>query len=854
MSRLSLLTSLASPTRPWTGEWCFISSLTRSRDLGATYEDVKEAEEQLADMPLDKCVKVLTQVRKMHQYDQNFPGELLDQINEFLDNPDVLANPDKHATLIHQMRLEALLVTNNSPYAMVRGVVDNFDDPTLPSLTFRVWFIGIIFVGIGAFINQLFDIRQPPVSVSSDVGQLLAFPFGKLLAKILPKKSVTLFGRSFSFNPGPFNRKEHMLITIMCTIGFTKPYTTNIVLVQALPQYFNQAYARTFSYQILNTLGSNFVGYGLAGMARRFIVYPSFCVWPASLSTLALNKAFHTDDSNPLPGPFKRFYYMSRMRFFLQSFGAMFIWYWFPAYIFQALQYFNWMAWIAPNNVKYTALVGVENGLGLNPWPTFDFNFANSLYIPLVLPFFVNASQAVGMFVSLWMIIGFWFTNAFNTAYLPINSNATFNNKGKKFNVTMIVDDLGKFVVDKYQNYSEPYMAAGNVTLYFWFFAAYSSTFSYVLLYHRHEIAGGFKGFVRSFKKSLGRGNIDEDEDLDLGEDIHYRLMQQYKEVPEWWYLCVLLAALGLGIAGVAAYDTGVTPAVVVFGIIMAFIAVVPIGLVKAVTGMEITLNVLAEFIGGSIIPGDALAMNYFKMYGYITCAHALSFCNDLKMAHYSKIPPRHTFVTQLAATLVGTLVTTAIFNFQMSFRDVCTPDAAFGMTCPGVNTFFTASIFWGLLSPHRIFGNNGRYRTLLIGFPVGLVLPIIQYFLLKKFPKVKVFRYIHAPMICAGALGWAPYNMSYMIATLYISWISWRFVKPRWIGFWSKYNFVLSAAWSSSIAICSIIIFFGTAIPEKEIEWWGNSPSTGCLKGYGCPLWELPEKGYFGGDKGTYQ
>ncbi len=34
-------------------------------------------------------------------------------------------------------------------------------------------------------------------------------------------------------------------------------------------------------------------------------------------------------------------------------------------------------------------------------------------------------------------------------------------------------------------------------------------------------------------------------------------------------------------------------------------------------TGIEITLNVLAEFIGGMIVEGNALAMNFFKSYGY---------------------------------------------------------------------------------------------------------------------------------------------------------------------------------------------------------------------------------------------
>lgn len=35
----------------------------------------------------------------------------------------------------------------------------------------------------------------------------------------------------------------------------------------------------------------------------------------------------------------------------------------------------------------------------------------------------------------------------------------------------------------------------------------------------------------------------------------------------------------------------------------------------------------------------------------------ALLFCNDLKLAHYIKIPPRHTFVCQITATLVNTFI-----------------------------------------------------------------------------------------------------------------------------------------------------------------------------------------------------
>jgi hypothetical protein len=211
-------------------------------------------------------------------------------------------------------------------------------------------------------------------------------------------------GQEHSLNPGPFNRKEHMLITIMANVAFNTPYTGYTIFVQALPIYFNQAYAFGFGYQILSTIAANFMGYGLAGLTRRFIVWPSWCIWPNSLSTLALLKAFHTESNEPVRGPFGRMYSWSREKYFMIMFGAMFMLvpclqtgvlltrssYWFfPGFIFGALATFNWISWIAPHNKVLNSIVGSNNGLGLNPFPTFDYNVSTFAFTPLVIPLFV---------------------------------------------------------------------------------------------------------------------------------------------------------------------------------------------------------------------------------------------------------------------------------------------------------------------------------------------------------------------------------------------------------------------------------------------------------------------------------
>lgn len=62
--------------------------------------------------------------------------------------------------------------------------------------------------------------------------------------------------------------------------------------------------------------------------------------------------------------------------------------FWFPSYIFTALSTFSWMTWISPNNIHLTAVTGMSGGVGLNPWPTFDWNNLTVWLTPLTIPTF----------------------------------------------------------------------------------------------------------------------------------------------------------------------------------------------------------------------------------------------------------------------------------------------------------------------------------------------------------------------------------------------------------------------------------------------------------------------------------
>lgn len=502
------------------------------------------------------------------------------------------------------------------------------------------------------------------------------------------------------------------------------------------------------------------------------------------------------------------------------------------------------MTWIAPNNVNLAIITGMNNGIGINPIPTFDWNIVtfDTSQSPLVLPFFFWWNAFIGITIAGFVVVSLWYTNTYNTGYLPINTPRVFDHFADYYNVSRAIDHRGIFDAVKYEAYSPPFLSAGYLTVYLFFFAIYTSVLTWTFLYHRHEVAAGFKNLFRR-----GQRNV-------LHADVHNRLMAAYPECPEWWYFLVLLASIGVSLGAILGWPTYTSAGVVFYGIALCLVFIVPIGIVNAITGFEITLNVLAEFIGGAWNQGNALGMNYFKAFGYVTASHTLRFSKDLKLAHYAKIPPRHTFAGQMVATLVASFVAASILNFQMTeIPGVCTATQKDHYTCPGINQFFTAAVLWGTVGPTKVFGKGGMYTALLAGFPIGVLVPLAVYFARKRFPRSRFLRDLHPPALFYGAIYYAPYNMSYLWPGVVLSYFSHIWLKTRHTAFWAKYNYALSAAFSSGVAIAAIVIFFALQMQHVDLKWWGNEVIVKGCEGDACVRKVLGDGEYFGPRMGDF-
>ncbi len=119
-------------------------------------------------------------------------------------------------------------------------------------------------------MNVLLYEHYLQVSITSPVVQLIAYPLGTAWAKFMP--NARIFGAQL--NPGPFNKKEHTLITMMAAAGTTISYAISILIAQQI--FYGQAWG--WGFQILLIMSTQAMGFGLAGVMRRFLIWPAAMV------------------------------------------------------------------------------------------------------------------------------------------------------------------------------------------------------------------------------------------------------------------------------------------------------------------------------------------------------------------------------------------------------------------------------------------------------------------------------------------------------------------------------------------------------------------------------------------------
>lgn len=271
----------------------------------------------------------------------------------------------------------------DSPYPEVRAAVRNYDED-VPCNTIRAWTIGLILVVVGASMNTLFSLRAPSIGLGALVAQIISWPMGHGWAKVMPTRKFRTFGIPWSLNPGPFNIKEHAIIVVMASVSFSVAYATDIILAQKV--FYKQDFG--IPWQLMLTISTQSLGYGIAGMMRKFLVYPASMIWPGNLVSVTLMNAMHEQNAKPDPtvigGRMPRYYWFGLITL------CSFFYYFIPGFLAQFLSSFAFVTWIAPNNPVVNQLFGYSTGLSFLPI-TFDWTqISGFVGSPMVPPWCVK--------------------------------------------------------------------------------------------------------------------------------------------------------------------------------------------------------------------------------------------------------------------------------------------------------------------------------------------------------------------------------------------------------------------------------------------------------------------------------
>ncbi|KAL6646512.1 hypothetical protein ACP70R_018120 [Stipagrostis hirtigluma subsp. patula] len=709
---------------------------------------------------------------------------------------------------------------NDHPIEEVRNTVPISDDPSEPCLTFRTWVLGLSSCVLLAFVNEFFMYRSAQLSIGTILVQIATLPIGRLMASTLPASPIRVpltGGRwSFSLNPGPFSLKEHCLITIFAGAGSGNVYAMNII---AIVKVFYKRQINPYAAMLLAQT-TQLLGYGWAGLFRKFLVDSAYMWWPINLVQVTLFRAMHEEEKRPKGR-------LTRLQFFIIVMICSFAYYLIPSYLFPAISTVSVLCLVYKDSVTAQQIGSGLKGLGIGSfgldWNTVSGFLGNPLASPAFAIFNVMAGFALTTYVAVPLL--YW-TNTYNAKRFPLMSSHVYDAAGAPYDTNRVLDPhTFALNLQEYNAYGRIHLSILFAVNYGIGFASLMSTLSHVALYHGKDIWELWRK-AAAHKANGGRE-----------EDVHTRIMKRnYKAVPQWWFHLMMAVVLALSLFTCEGF--GGQLQLPYWGLLLAcaiaFTFTLPIGVIAATTNMQPGLNVITELIIGYLYPGKPLANVVFKTYGFISIAQALSFVSDFKLGHYMKIPPRSMFFAQLAGTLAASTVHFATAWWLLTtVRDICDVDRlppGSPWTCPGDDVFYNASIIWGVVGPLRMFGRLGNYWQLNYFFLVGLLAPVPAWLLQRAYPSSAVLRNVSLPLIFGGASGLLPAHSVNFLMWGLVGFVFNHVVYRRHKAWWMRHNYVLAAGLDTGVAFMGVLTF--VALGYFDVygpRWWGGVGDDRC-------------------------
>ncbi|EED14685.1 oligopeptide transporter, putative [Talaromyces stipitatus ATCC 10500] len=694
-------------------------------------------------------------------------------------------------------------------------------DDRQPSLTFRSIFLATVLSGFQAVMSQIYWFKPTFITIQGTFIVIIAYFLGLAWANFLPRGDhletrwrnnggqgqLPRWIKIISFfNYGPWNLKEHAICSITATSASNGMASSEVFATQKL--FYDLPLSATTV--ILSTLSIGLFGYGMAGIIRPIAVWHEESVYWGTLPIVKTLQGLHwqqVKNSKPL-------------RYFWYAFGGMFVYEWFPAYIWPWLNSISipCLASMHATGEKAAILTNIfggslpNEGLGLFNFG-FDWQYITSFQTALPLKFQINS--IIGFLVCYIAMIAIYYGNAWGSRSLPFMSSRLLTASGKTYPISKVFQG-GVLNTDALAKYGIPRLTGSFAYGMFMANAAIGAMIAHCILFWGKDI-------LVSFKKTR-QGTSDDRH--------HAHMVKNYKETPSWWYIAVLVISFVLGLVVVIKENITLPVWAYIISLILGMVIGPFSAILYARFGNGIATNNLSKLVGGLLVPGRPVGNMYFAAWSHNVITNTVNLCNDLKMGEYLKIPPRIMFITQIYGTVLGSFVNYAVMiSIVTSNHDILVDgngDASWsGATVQGYNTNAAS---WALAK--YLYKSGTTYSIVPIGLAIGAGAVVIHRVVVHFLPKIRGFSLaeFNFPQFIQYA-GYIPYN-SPQTCVIFNQLASGVFVQyylrnyhPR---IFRDYSYLVTGAFDgASLLVLFILSFavFGAGGPSVPFPaWWGNN------------------------------
>ncbi|KIK99289.1 hypothetical protein PAXRUDRAFT_132372 [Paxillus rubicundulus Ve08.2h10] len=706
-------------------------------------------------------------------------------------------------------------------------VISVDDDSTLNPWTFRSFFIGLGLSAFGGSLAEIYYFKPITIFVSLMFLAIISYVIGFAMETFIPRRGLLRY-----LNPHPFNKKENAFIIIMASAAANSALATEVLAVQRL--YYNITPDTATS--ILLLFSSQLLGYGIGGLMRPTLLYPSKMLYPSVLPLLSMFDAFFQDGAAA----------RRKLKVFYMVFGAIFIWELFPQWIFPLLTGISIFCLAVPNNANITRVFGGSNGnegLGLLSF-CLDWQYFAGGFNPTAIPLKAQFSSFIGYLLCMVIFAGVFYNNTWKAQNFPFLSQLLFYENGTVYNQSLILDANYQVDPTLLAEQGLPYYASSWVVYLLSMNLGLAATFTHLLLWNRDDLRGAWEwmspsnlrkewqGFrLRSVNWKFWQDDGMREQPQNTEElDPHYAQMLKYPDVPNSWYYAVFVVSFIVTLFVVYKSNSTLPWWGFVIAVMLAIVCILFTGALYAITGLIVSIQTFVQMIAGYLHPGKPMANMYFILYSSNTVSQATLLLRDLKIAQYAKLPPRAAFTAQIIGTLLG-----AILNYIL-MNSIVDNQREILLSVQGTNTwsgqqpqqYNSQAIAWGGLG-HQLFSVGMRYQWVPWSYVVGLFAPVPFWVVHRYWPRLRA-DYYYTPIICTY-IGWlcVGINSSYL-SYFAIAFFSQWWIRTRYPRLFQKYNYLVGAALDGGTQVMVFILSFAvqgaTGTPHPFPDWWGANQS----------------------------